>query len=134
MIIRCSKLPWISPCLYQDKGIMQALQMIFGLTHSILCLCLKFSMKLLFKVLVSEHYTKVMLPSLFEIELYKETILQNFPDLYGAWCTMDGLKIPIQAPDNRKMQNALHRIMVFMISWMKFLIVWEVNVSLMQHF
>jgi hypothetical protein len=85
---------------------LQALQIVFGLTHSVLCLFLKFSMRLLFRVLAAEHYAKVTLPSAAEIEHYKEIVLQNFPDLNGVWCMMDGLKIPIQASGDRRMQNA----------------------------
>jgi hypothetical protein len=87
---------------------MQALQMIFGLTHSVLCLFLKFSMRLLFKVLASEHHAKVSLPSPVEMEHYKDIVLQNFADLNGVWCMMDGLKIPIQASGDRKMPNAYY--------------------------
>ena len=46
-----------------------------------------------------------MLPSPAEVEHFKEIILQNFPDLNGVWCMMDGLKIPIQASGDRKTQN-----------------------------
>ena len=63
-------------------------------------------MRLLFKVLALEHHAKVSLPSPVEIEHYKDIVLQNFADLNGVWCMMDGLKIPIQASGDRKMQNA----------------------------
>ena len=82
--------------------------MVFGLTHSVLCLFLTFSMRLLFKVLIAEPHANVTLPSPLEIEHYKEIVLENFPALNGVWCMMDGLKIPSQASGDRKTQNAYY--------------------------
>jgi hypothetical protein len=89
----------------RTRGSMSMLQLVFGLTNSVLSIFLKFSMSLLFRVLKDEQY-KVENPSCNEINAYKEIIVANFPDLDGVWCFMDGLKIPIQKPADEEMQNA----------------------------
>ncbi len=74
----------------------------------VLRIFLKFSMRLLFKILKDEPYAKVEIPLCDEINTYKEKILATFPDLDGVWCVMDGLKIPIQRPADKETQNAYY--------------------------
>jgi hypothetical protein len=90
----------------RTRGSMSMLQMGFGLTNSVLCIFLKFAMRLLFKVLKEEEDAKVKIPSVAEIHAYQDKIVANFPDLEGVWCIMDGLKIPIQKPADEETQNA----------------------------
>jgi hypothetical protein len=63
--------------------------MVFGASHSVLCL------RLLFKVLKEEVDARVELPSTEEISEHQDVVRSNFPALNGSWCVMDGLKIPI---------------------------------------
>jgi hypothetical protein len=70
--------------------------MVFGASHSVLCLFLKFSIRLLFRVLKEEVDARVELPSAEDVVEYQEVVCSNFSALDGAWCVMDGLKIPIQ--------------------------------------
>ena len=60
--------------------------MVFGASHSVLGLFLKFSMRLLFKVLRQEDAAKVSIPSAEEIAQYQAVIRLNFPALmdHGA--------------------------------------------------
>jgi hypothetical protein len=81
----------------RTRGSLFLMQMVFGVSHSVLCLFLKFSMRLLFKVLREEDSAKVCIPSAEEITHYQELIRLNFPALDGSWCVMDGLKIPVIA-------------------------------------
>jgi len=82
----------------RTRGSLFSLQMVFGASHSVLGLFLKFSMRLLFKVLRQEDAAKVSIPSAEEIAQYQAVIRLNFPALDGSWCVMDGHKIPIQKP------------------------------------
>jgi hypothetical protein len=72
-----------------EPGDLFFLQMVFGASHSVLCL------RLLFKVLKEEVDARVELPSTEEISEHQDVVRSNFPALNGSWCVMDGLKIPI---------------------------------------
>ena len=43
-----------------------------------------------------------------EIQEYQAVVRDNFPALDGAWCVMDGLKIPIQRSGDELTQNAYY--------------------------
>jgi hypothetical protein len=47
----------------RTRGGLYALQMLFGISYSVLAVFLKFSMRLLYKVLLEEEGAKVQLPS-----------------------------------------------------------------------
>jgi hypothetical protein len=92
----------------RTRGSLFAMQMIFGASHSVLCLFLRFSMRLLFKVLKEEPLAKVAIPCVEEIREYQAVVRDTFPALDGAWCVMDGLKIPIQRSGDELTQNAYY--------------------------
>ena len=92
----------------RTRGSFFTLQMVFGATHSVLCLFLKFSMRLLFKVLKEEVDARVEIPSVEEIAEFKDVVNRSFPALDGCWCVMDGLKIPIQKSGDDSTQNAYY--------------------------
>ncbi len=50
-------------CLARTKGPLQVLQMVFGVSYSVLCLFLKFGIRRLLKVLLQEDTAKVAIPS-----------------------------------------------------------------------
>jgi hypothetical protein len=87
---------------------MGVLQMVFGLTSSVLGLWLKFGIKLLFKILSREPLAKVCFPPEEEIEEFIARVNNMYPAINGVWCTMDGLKIPIQCSGDYKTQNAYY--------------------------
>jgi hypothetical protein len=92
----------------RTTGSLYALQMVFGASHSVLCLFLKFSMRLLFRVFNAEVDAKVALPSAQEVVEYQNVVRANFPALDGAWCVMDGLKVKIQKSGDEATQNAFY--------------------------
>jgi hypothetical protein len=51
----------------RTRGSMPMLQMVFGLINSVLCIFLKFAMRLLFRVLKEEEHAKVDIPSAEEV-------------------------------------------------------------------
>jgi hypothetical protein len=79
--------------------------MVFGASHSVLCLFLKYSTRLLFRVLKEEEDARVALPSPEEIVEYQDVIESNYPALAGVWCVMDGLKIKIEKSGDEATQN-----------------------------
>jgi len=92
----------------RTTGSLYALQMVFGASHSVLCLFLKFSMRLLFRALKEEADAKIALPSSQEVAEYQEVVRTNFPALDGAWCVMDGLKVKIQKSGDEATQNTFY--------------------------
>jgi hypothetical protein len=90
----------------RTKGSLFLLQMIFGATPSLLSLFLRYSIKLLYKVLKEEPSARVEIPSEEGIREYQEVIASNFPVLDGTWCVVDGLKIPIQMSGDVATQNS----------------------------
>jgi hypothetical protein len=74
----------------RTKGSLFALQMVFGATHSVLCLFLKYSMRILFRVLKGEEDARVALPSPEEVAEYQDVVETNYPALPRVWCVMDG--------------------------------------------
>jgi hypothetical protein len=90
------------------KRSLFSLQMIFGATHSVLSLFMRYSIKLLYKVLKEEPSARVEIPSEEDIREYHEVIASNFPVLNGTWCVVDGLKIPIQKSGDEAAQNAYY--------------------------
>ena len=92
----------------RTKGSLFSLQMIFGATHSVLALFLRYSIKLLYKVLKEEPSARVEIPSVEEIRGYQDVVSSHFPALNGTWCVVDGLKIPIQKSGDEAIQNAYY--------------------------
>jgi hypothetical protein len=87
---------------------MTMLQMVSGVANSVLSFFLKFGIRLLFRVLKNEEHAQVKVPEVDDIAAYKAIIQENFPDLSGVWCVMDGLKIPIQKAGDEVTQNAYY--------------------------
>jgi len=80
----------------------------YGATHSVLVVFLKYSMRLLYKVLMQEDGAKVCIPSPEKIQEYQSVIRLNYPALDGAWCVMDGLKLLVQSSGDDTEQNAYY--------------------------
>jgi len=56
-------------------------------------------------VMKEEPLAKVGIPSVEEIQGYQAVVREHFPALDGAWCVMDGIKIPIQRSGDELTQN-----------------------------
>jgi hypothetical protein len=69
---------------------------------------LRFSLRILYKVLSDEATASVAVPSDEEIAEYMELIGINYPALQGAWCVMDGLKLLIQKSGDQSTQNVYY--------------------------
>jgi hypothetical protein len=68
------------------KGSLFSLQLVFGATHLVLASFLKYSIKLLNKVLKEEPSARAEIPSEEEIREYQEVVSSNFHVLIpGVW-------------------------------------------------
>jgi len=95
-------------CYSRTRGSLFSLQLMYGVTHSVLLVFLKFGIRLLYKVLKEDEGAQVRIPSPEKIQEYKEIIRANYPALDGAWCVMDGLKLLIQKPGDDGVQNGYY--------------------------
>lgn len=89
----------------RTRGAVYALQMIFGLTGTSVSAYLRFGRRILIKILQTDDYAKITIPSDEKIREYCNTIQQRHPALTNVWCTMDGLKLRLQAAGNNKIQG-----------------------------
>ncbi len=92
----------------RTKGALTVLQLVFGLSFSVLCIFLKFGIRLLIKILLQEDGAKVSIPSAESISFMIELVREKYPALDGVWCVLDGLKVPIERPGDYRTQNAYY--------------------------
>ena len=84
-------------CYTRTRESLFGLQLMYGATHSVLVVFLKYSMRLLYKVIMEDDAAKVCIPSRERIQEYQSVIRLNYLALDGAWCVMDGLKLLVQS-------------------------------------
>jgi hypothetical protein len=92
----------------RTRGANFILQMLFGITNSPLSLWLRFSRRIITKVLLRQQQAKVVLPTKAEIDEYSATIQSQYPLLKGVWGAMDGLKIHIECSAQEDKQNMFY--------------------------
>jgi hypothetical protein len=80
----------------RTRGSLYALQLVFGLTGSVLSLFLRYGRRLLLRVLKAEPGSRIQMPSIEEIRDYQEIVWRLYPSLNGVWFVMDGLKLYLQ--------------------------------------
>ena len=85
----------------RTHGSTMALQLIFGMAMTAVSKYLQFAQRIVIKVLKHNNLAKIRMPSLDELEEYRQAIHNRHPALHNVWGTMDGLKCSIeQAPDD----------------------------------
>ncbi len=89
----------------RTQGSYAVLQVIFGLTPGQLSLWLRFSRRLVVKVLRDDPHAKVMIPSDMEIRSFEAAIVAKYPALTNCWGAMDGLKLRLQRAGDQRVQN-----------------------------
>jgi hypothetical protein len=80
----------------RTRGSLYALQLVFGLTGSVLSLFLRYGRRLLLRVLKAEPGSRIQMPSIEEIRDYQEIVRRLYPSLNGVWFVMDKLKLYLQ--------------------------------------
>jgi len=84
------------------RGLLNVLQLIFGLTYANLSVYLRFSIRLIVEIFRNDPLARVSIPSVEEIESFKEAfgVLLN-----DCWTTMDGLKLYLQSAGHADIQE-----------------------------
>jgi hypothetical protein len=88
----------------RTRGSLTALQLIFEMTCSNLCMYLRFGRRVIVEALKSDSVTKIAIPSNEEIASHKEAVGAMYPLLSDVWSTMDRLKLYLQQSGNTKIQ------------------------------
>jgi hypothetical protein len=91
----------------RTQGSYAVLQVIFGLTPGQLSFWLRFSRRLLVKVLRDDPLAKVTVPTDLEICNFEAAIASKYPALTNCWRAMDGLTRLERAGDQR-VQNVFY--------------------------
>jgi DDE superfamily endonuclease len=92
----------------RTTGAMFIIQMVFGITRTSCSIYLRYGRRLLIKILVRNPLAKLGLPSPDKIQEYKAMVSARHPLLHDVWCTMDGLKLKIQSPPDKIVQNRFY--------------------------
>jgi hypothetical protein len=92
----------------RTQGSYAVLQVIFGLTPGQLSLWLRFSRRLLVKVLKDDPLAKVTIPTDLEIRDFEVAIASKYPALTNCWGAMDGLKLRLERAGDQRIQNMFY--------------------------
>jgi hypothetical protein len=96
----------------RSRGNVLSLQLDFGLSHSCLCLWLRFGMRIVVHVLRNHPLARVKMPSGEEVAAYQQATAAKYPSLADVWGTLDGLNLKIQSTKDDKVQS------IFYNGWM----------------
>jgi hypothetical protein len=88
----------------RTRGSLTALQLIFGLSCSNLCMYLRFGCRVIVEALKIDSLAMIAIPSNEIIALYQEAVGAIYPLLSDVWSTMDGLKLYLQQLGNTEIQ------------------------------
>jgi hypothetical protein len=80
----------------RTRGLLMALQLIFGMTYSNLNDYLLFGKRIIVMVLRHDDRAAVQIPSSEKINEYKQKLVNRHRFLTDVWCTMDGLKLMLE--------------------------------------
>jgi hypothetical protein len=89
----------------QTRGLLNVLQLVFGLTYTNLPVYLRFGVRLFVETFRNDPLSRVSIPSMEEIKSFKEAFAARHPLLTNCWVTMDGLKLFLQQSGNRIIQE-----------------------------
>jgi hypothetical protein len=90
------------------RGNLFSLQLDFGLSHSCLCLWLRFGMRIIVNVLRDHPLARVRKPSREEVLAYQQATVAKYPSLPEVWGTLDGLNLNIQSTKDDKIQSIFY--------------------------
>ncbi len=89
----------------RTRGLLNVLQLVFGLPYSNLSVYLRFGMRLIVKTFRHDPLARVNIPSAEEIETFKAAFAEQHLLLNDCWATMDGLKLYLQTAGNAYIQE-----------------------------
>ncbi len=87
------------------RGLLNVLQLVFGLTYTNLSVYLRFGIRLIVDTFRDNPLARVSIPSVEEIETFKAAFVMRHPLLNDCCATMDGLKLYLQQSGNAEIQE-----------------------------
>lgn len=93
---------------YRTRGSVTILCMLFGITHSVCVMFIRFARRLLIKVLSKDDSARVKMPSNEEIELFKGKIREKYSMLDDVYAVADGLKLQLEQSGDTVIQEMFY--------------------------
>jgi hypothetical protein len=87
------------------RGLLNVLQLVFGLTYTNLSVYLRFGIRLIVNTFRDDPLARVSIPSAEEVETFKANFAVCHPLLNDCWAKMDGLKLYLQQSGNDEIQE-----------------------------
>jgi hypothetical protein len=82
------------------RGLLNVLQLVFGLTYSNLSIYLRFGMRLIVKTFRNNTLARMSIPSVEKVKTFKTAFAEPPTLLTDCWATIDGLKLYLQTAEN----------------------------------
>jgi hypothetical protein len=92
----------------RSRGPTAFLSMVFGVTHSVMALFLRFGRRLLIEALREDVNARVALPSQDEVRDFQRSISAKYNLLDKVYAVADGLKLRLQASGRSEFQNMFY--------------------------
>ena len=92
----------------RTRGSQMVLQIIFGMPGTSVSMYIRFARRLIIMILQSDPYAAIRPPTLEKLREYQQAIAEKYPSLKGVWCTMNGLKLPLQQSGNVYIQKRFY--------------------------
>lgn len=93
---------------HRTRGAEFVLCMMFGITGSVCSMFLRFSRRLLLKVLKNESLAAVRMPTSSETQGYQEAFRSKYSMLKDVYCVADGLKLHLEQSGDYIIQNMFY--------------------------
>ena len=92
----------------RTRGLLNVLQLVFGLTYTNLSVYLRFGIRLIVETFSNDPLAQVTISSADEIESFKAAFAVWHPLLSKCWATMDGLKLYLQQAGSGEIQERFY--------------------------
>lgn len=92
----------------RTRGGLSVLSIILGVTKSKVSIWLRYTRRILIKVLQHHPLAKIEIPSDDEIAEFVRVISEKYPHVGSVWGAMDGLKLYLQSAGDTDTQNTFY--------------------------
>lgn len=93
---------------YRTRGSITVLCMLFGITNSVCAMFLRFSRRILVKVLSTDDNSRVKMPTEEEIAIFKQRIRDKYSTLTDVYAVADGLKLMLEQSGDTVIQEMFY--------------------------
>jgi len=90
---------------FRTRGSEMGLCIIFGLSASVCSLFIRFSHRILLKLLAQNDFSIVKMPDAQLFHEFNASITREYPLLEGVYCFMDGVKLSLESAGTTSVQN-----------------------------